>query len=104
MCGIAGAVWTREGRALEAGALDRMTDAVSHRGPDGRGTRYERTPDGGGAALGHRRLSIIDLAGGGQPLSNEDDTVWITYNGEVYNYRELRQELEQQGHRFRTNS
>ncbi|MCE9556458.1 MAG: asparagine synthase (glutamine-hydrolyzing) [Planctomycetes bacterium] len=103
MCGIAGAAWTAQGEPLDQAALDQMTDVVRHRGPDGRGTHYERTATGG-AGLGHRRLSIIDLAGGGQPLANEDDTVWITFNGEIYNYRELRPDLEQRGHRFRTNS
>ena len=104
MCGITGATWTSGGDALDRGILDRMTDVLKHRGPDGRGTHLEQADDGSGVALGHRRLSIIDLAGGKQPLSNEDGTVWITFNGEIYNYRELRADLEAAGHRFRTDS
>ncbi|MBI3466160.1 MAG: asparagine synthase (glutamine-hydrolyzing), partial [Planctomycetes bacterium] len=104
MCGIAGGVWTSFGQPIEQDVLDRMTDVLRHRGPDGRGVYRKDHSDGSGVALGHRRLSIIDLAGGGQPLSNEDDTVWITFNGEIYNYRELRPDLEQKGHRFRTDS
>ncbi|MCE9552278.1 MAG: asparagine synthase (glutamine-hydrolyzing) [Planctomycetes bacterium] len=104
MCGIAGSVWTAGTEPLERGVLDRMTDVLSHRGPDGRGTHYELASDGSGTGLGHRRLSIIDLAGGGQPLANEDNTIWITYNGEVYNYRELREDLLGRGHIFRTDS
>jgi asparagine synthase (glutamine-hydrolysing) len=74
-----------------------MTEAISHRGPDDSGTyRDER------AVLGHRRLTIIDLDSGRQPLANEDETVWITFNGEIYNYRALRDELIARGHRFRT--
>ena len=104
MCGIAGAVWTANSDGISQSVLDRMTDILQHRGPDGRGTYFDNAPDGLGVALGHRRLSIIDLAAGSQPLSNEDDSVWITFNGEIYNYRELRTELESAGHRFRTNS
>jgi len=76
-----------------------MCDAIRHRGPDGDGY-IER----GAAALGHRRLSIIDLAGGSQPMSNEDGRVWVSFNGEIYNYPELRPQLEARGHRFSTNS
>jgi len=104
MCGIVGAVWSSRREPLSQSVLDRMTDVLSHRGPDGRGTHYDVAADGSGAALGHRRLSIIDLAGGAQPLANEDDTIWISYNGEVYNYRELRENLLRRGHRFRTDS
>jgi asparagine synthase (glutamine-hydrolysing) len=104
MCGIAGGVWTAGAAPIGQDVLDRMTDVLRHRGPDGRGTYRWLAEDGGGVALGHRRLSIIDLGGGGQPLANEDETVWISFNGEIYNYRELRPELERQGHRFRTNS
>ena len=100
MCGIAGAF------AIE-GALDRsaqpsvrrMTDALAHRGPDGDGFFNDAC-----AALGHRRLAIIDVARGQQPLSNEDGSVWITFNGEIYNYRSLRRRLESAGHRYRTAS
>lgn len=83
-----------------------MTIAVRHRGPDDWGSHL--SPQNGearpGVALGHRRLSIIDLAGGHQPLSNEDGTVWVAFNGEIYNYRELTPQLEAQGHRFHTHS
>jgi asparagine synthase (glutamine-hydrolysing) len=77
----------------------RMVGALRHRGPDGQGVHLEE-----GIALGHTRLSIIDLAGGGQPMANEDGSVWITFNGEVFNYVELREELIAAGHVFRTNS
>lgn len=76
-----------------------MTRALAHRGPDGEGFFIRD-----GVALGHRRLAIIDLEGGRQPLSNEDGSVWITFNGEIYNYRELRTQLETAGHRFATHS
>jgi asparagine synthase (glutamine-hydrolysing) len=76
-----------------------MTDAIWHRGPDDHGYRVD-----GGAGLGMRRLSIIDLATGRQPISNEDGTIWVVFNGEIYNYRELRASLIRSGHRFRTQS
>ena len=94
MCGIAGFVNTN-GAPADERIVRRMTDIISHRGPDGSG-EYVR----GEVALGHRRLSIIDLATGGQPMSNEDDTVWITYNGEIFNHADIRPELEQFGHRY----
>jgi asparagine synthase (glutamine-hydrolysing) len=83
-----------------------MAEAIFHRGPDDSGFYFSPSNEGQqtGAALGFRRLSIIDLAGGHQPMSNEDQTVWIAFNGEVYNYRELKPLLERQGHRFRTAS
>src|SRR5262249_47860463 len=74
-----------------------MRDVLRHRGPDGEGLWIE-----GPVGLGHRRLSIVDVAGGAQPLANEDETVWITYNGEVYNHPELKPRLEARGHRYRT--
>jgi asparagine synthase (glutamine-hydrolysing) len=86
-----------------------MTDVLHHRGPDDRG-QWQATLPGylhhaeTGVALGFRRLSIIDVAGGHQPLCNEDESVWLVFNGEIYNYRELRQRLEGSGHRFRTDS
>ena len=101
MCGIAGFVGGG-GRpsGAEAGAvLDRMCRVIAHRGPDDQGAEVR-----GVAALGMRRLSIIDLAGGRQPMSGCDERVSIVFNGEIYNYRELRRELESRGHRFRTNS
>jgi len=98
MCGIAGIVY-RDGRRPDLRLLKKMTDTLVHRGPDGEG---HVVLDGCG--LGHRRLSVIDLETGAQPMANEDDSVWITYNGEVYNYPELQSELERKGHRFRTRS
>ena len=76
-----------------------MLRTIVHRGPDGEGIHVS-----GPVGLGHRRLSIIDLNTGGQPLSNEDDSVWITFNGEIYNYQELRRDLLQSGHVFKTKS
>lgn len=105
MCGIAGGIWTAGGEPLTPKTLSRMVSILSHRGPDGDGTLIRPVSDGGaglGVALGHRRLSIIDIDGGKQPLANEDETVWITFNGEIFNYRELRKDLEASGHVFRT--
>jgi asparagine synthase (glutamine-hydrolysing) len=110
MCGIAGAIWTQPQLAVADATLRQMTDLLTHRGPDEHGQLslpyqsrdpYEPLP---GVALGHRRLSIIDLAGGSQPLANEDETIWVVFNGEIYNYPALRQRLEGSGHRFRTDS
>jgi asparagine synthase (glutamine-hydrolysing) len=98
MCGIAG-IMRWNGAVPEQFEIERMTAAVAHRGPDGVG--FLRRDN---VALGHRRLAIIDPRGGHQPMSNGDETVWITYNGELYNYLELREELRQTGHEFVTNS
>lgn len=101
MCGIAG-ILRRVGTtsAEDVSATERMTVAQVHRGPNDDGLYHD-----GRAVLGHRRLSIIDVsAAGRQPLSNEDETVWVVYNGEIYNYRELRAELRMRGHRLRSNS
>ena len=98
MCGIAG-IWHRDRRSVNGEALRRMTSALTHRGPDEEGYHFEA-----GIALGHRRLSIIDLATGQQPLCNEDGTVWVAFNGEIFNYLELRRDLEKRGHQFRTTS
>lgn len=98
MCGIAGVV-EFAGAAPAVNLVEAMTAALSHRGPDGQGIFCQDN-----VALGHRRLSIIDLPGGKQPLSNETEQVWLTYNGEIYNYRELRAQLVERGHRFRTES
>src|SRR5215218_1665417 len=97
MCGICGVVQVGgEARAvLAAGVLDRMTDVLSHRGPDDRGT-YEAA----GVALGARRLSIVDVVGGHQPVRNEQGSVWAAQNGELYNHLELHRQLEGEGHRF----
>lgn len=97
MCGITG--WTGDVGA-DARALARMTDAILHRGPDSDGAHVEP----GRCSIGFRRLSIIDLAGGSQPLYSEDRTVAATCNGEIYNFKALRRELEHRGHRFRTAS
>jgi asparagine synthase (glutamine-hydrolysing) len=104
MCGIAGAVWNDANKALEPATLQRMIDVLRHRGPDDEGAYVADLQIHAGVALGHRRLSIIDVACGKQPLSNEDDTVWVIFNGEIYNFRELRTRLEGAGHRFRTQS
>ena len=112
MCGIAGAAWVNPTGAVTAGVLERMLLSIAHRGPDASGTWFsqQHSESGLGAengpqvALGHRRLSIIDLDSGQQPLSNEDGAIRITFNGEIYNYRELRPQLEAAGHRFQTNS
>ena len=97
MCGIAG-YYSLRGPAEEA-VVREMCGRIRHRGPDDEGVMVD-----GGCGIGMRRLSIIDLAGGHQPISNEDDTVRVVFNGEIYNYQELRRELEGQGHRFRTRS
>lgn len=98
MCGIAGISYSQN-RATESGALRRMTRALIHRGPDEEG--YHEEP---GIGIGHRRLSIIDLSTGQQPLCNEDGSVWVAFNGEIFNYLELRTKLEKRGHHFRTRS
>lgn len=99
MCGIAGRFNFDRHRPVDPTLIRRMTDALSHRGPDGWGQHVE-----GPCGIGHRRLAIIDPNGGAQPLSNEDGTVWITFNGEIYNYQELRKGLLQRGHVLRTDS
>lgn len=100
MCGIAGIVSLHgDLDPALADAVPRMTRALSHRGPDAEG--YSYAP---GAALGHRRLAIIDVDGGAQPLSNEDGTVWVVFNGEIYNHSDLRERLAGLGHAFRTKS
>jgi asparagine synthase (glutamine-hydrolysing) len=104
MCGIAGASWTSPAVPITEPDLQRMIAVLEHRGPDDSGTYFSPVDAAAGAALGFRRLSIIDLAGGHQPLSNEDGTIWIVFNGEIYNYRELRSMLESRGHQFRTSS
>lgn len=104
MCGIAGAVWSQEKAAISRETLARMTDALVHRGPDDDGHFFSPAAGSARCALGFRRLSIIDLAGGHQPLSNEDGTIWIVFNGEIYNYRELRPSLIDRGHKFATSA
>ena len=97
MCGISGIVDLRDRRPVNQALLRVMNDTLSRRGPDGEGFHFEP-----GLGFGHRRLSIIDLEGGKQPLYNEDETVVVTYNGEIYNFRELEDELIALGHKFRT--
>lgn len=99
MCGIYGIVSRERPEHIRESVLARMGGVIQHRGPDDFGHYLGR-----GVALGMRRLSIIDVAGGHQPISNEDGTVWLVLNGEIYNFQELRKELEQKGHRFRTRS
>src|SRR5262249_47324569 len=112
MCGLAGMLSTRADSEIGV-EVETMTDALEHRGPDGFGfwrlageqaglcTR-DALRDPADVVLGHRRLSIVDLAGGDQPMLNDDGTVCVVYNGEIYNHPELRRELEQRGHRYRT--
>ncbi|MEW4454902.1 asparagine synthase (glutamine-hydrolyzing) [Bremerella sp. JC817] len=110
MCGIAGAFWVSPENEVSEEVLRRMTDSLSHRGPDDSGV-YHRSPRDlqpyglvPGIGLGHRRLSIIDLSGGHQPLANEDQSVWTVFNGEIFNYKSLRARLEGAGHTFQTHS
>ena len=98
MCGIAGLV-ALDGEPPDSARIRAMCDAMQHRGPDDAGYLVE-----GRVALGMRRLSIIDVAGGHQPIYNEDGSVAVFFNGEIYNFRELRRQLEAQGHTFATNS
>lgn len=98
MCGIVGMMYY-DGREPDRPAVERMMSAMEHRGPDEEGIWGDR-----GITLGFRRLSIIDLAEGSQPLCNEDETVWIVFNGEIYNFMQLRRQLQERGHRFRTQS
>ena len=98
MCGIVGIV-RNDGKSVDEALLTRMCTAIRHRGPDDDGFFFN-----GPVGLGMRRLSIIDVAGGHQPIHNQDRTAWIVYNGEIYNYLELREKLEKLGHTFYTNS
>ena len=115
MCGITGAIWANSEKSISSATLARMTAVLEHRGPDDEGIYLETAPGfnlpgeasekrdpGSGVALGFRRLSIIDLQSGQQPISNEDNTIHVVFNGEIFNYRELRQDLLRKGHRFRT--
>ena len=99
MCGIAGLVHRDPNAPVPRDLIDRMTDVLAHRGPDERGVHCER-----GCGLGHRRLSVIDLSTGREPIYNEDRSAAIVFNGEVYNFRDLRPGLEAAGHRFTTNT
>jgi len=99
MCGISGIFEFDQARTIEREAVHRMNESLRHRGPDDEGIFVQL-----GIGLGHRRLSIIDVAGGHQPISNEDGTIWVLLNGEIYNYTDLYQELLTRGHRFTTRS
>src|SRR5215467_9672518 len=99
MCAIAGIYDLRAVRPTDPADLKRMADTMAHRGPDDEGFFVA-----GPVGLAHRRLSIIDLAGGRQPIGNEDNSIQVVFNGEIYNHRALRATLEAKGHVFRTNS
>jgi asparagine synthase (glutamine-hydrolysing) len=99
MCGIAGIFYPGTAKPVEPGRVAAMTDALGHRGPDGSGVWTAR-----GVGLGHRRLSIIDLAGGRQPMASDDGEITVTFNGEIYNFNALRAELEARGALFRSHS
>jgi len=99
MCGICGIVLSDPNARVNPRVIERMSDAIAHRGPDDDGQYVN-----GNVGLGFRRLSIIDLSGGHQPMANEDETVWIAYNGEIFNHAEHRGPLEARGHQFRTRS
>jgi len=99
MCGIVGFTAPGQDPAAAKQIVQGMADLIRHRGPDGEGCYADGT-----AALGHRRLSVIDLAGGGQPMLNEDGTLVVVFNGEIYNYKTLRARLQQRGHTFATDS
>jgi asparagine synthase (glutamine-hydrolysing) len=99
MCGISGIVYFDAQQPVEAHRLHQMADAIAHRGPDAEGFWIRA-----GIGLAHRRLSIIDLENGDQPIANEDGSIQVVFNGEIYNYQELRHGLVQKGHRFRTGS
>ena len=115
MCGVAGVIG-RESNSQILSATVRMTRKLAHRGPDGQGfwwwtrdgsgvfTGEENMPAAAQLAIGNRRLSIVDVAGGAQPMANEDETIWVSFNGEIYNQLELRRELERAGHGFATNA
>ncbi|MEX2649895.1 MAG: XrtA/PEP-CTERM system amidotransferase [Alphaproteobacteria bacterium] len=99
MCGIVGIFDSREARPIDRALLGRMNDSLAHRGPDGEGLHV-----GPGIGLGQRRLAIIDIAGGRQPIYNETGDVVVVFNGEIYNFQDVRAELERRGHRFATRS
>jgi asparagine synthase (glutamine-hydrolysing) len=99
MCGIAGFIDMECGREKAANLIDRMCKVIRHRGPDDQGVWVDE-----GVALGMRRLAIIDVNGGHQPVFNEDQSILVVFNGEIYNYRELQKELQERGHHFRTHS
>src|SRR5437016_7122941 len=99
MCVIAGILYQDPTRPVDPELLKDIGASIAHRGPDAEGSWVEP-----GLGLVHRRLSIIDLSGGDQPIGNEDGSVQVIFNGEIYNYQELRADLERRGHTFRTRS
>src|SRR5690348_11306889 len=99
MCGICGQFNFIRHDPVESNTIRRMTATIAHRGPDDEGYLFND-----GVGFGFRRLSIIDLAGGHQPMSDPEESVWVMLNGEIYNFKELRGELEQRGYQFRTRS
>src|SRR5204863_3698034 len=99
MCGICGQFNFAGDEPVEPEIVRRMTDSIAHRGPDDEGYFFS-----GPLGLGFRRLSIIDLSGGHQPMSDAEESVWLVFNGEIYNFEELRQQLLAKGHAFRTRS
>src|SRR5271170_7518835 len=99
MCGIAGVLEFGRDAQADSAVVRKMCDVMAHRGPDDDGVFVQ-----GRIGLGMRRLSIVDLATGHQPISNEDGSIWIVFNGEIYNHRALREHLITRGHRYRTQS
>src|SRR6476620_8950357 len=99
MCGIAGKVNFDRSKSIDIQEIKQMTDSIRHRGPDDEGFYIQQN-----VGLGFRRLSIIDLSTGHQPIANEDESIWIIFNGEIYNYQELHDDLIRQGHVFKTKS
>src|SRR5437660_4014681 len=99
MCGICGVYNLHSGEIASPELIDQMTRLISHRGPDEQGTYFD-----GNLGLGFARLSIIDLSGGHQPMCNETGDIWLVFNGEIWNYKELRKDFLEKGHQFRTNS
>lgn len=99
MCGITGKIFFDKERKVDPAVLKKMSDSIQHRGPDDEGFFID-----GNVGLGFRRLSIIDLSTGHQPLANEDESIWIIFNGEIYNYQELHDDLVSKGHVFKTKS
>ena len=97
MCGICGIVFNDREQKVEQNTLKKMSDVITHRGPDDEGFYINQH-----VGLAMRRLSIIDLSTGKQPISNEDGQIWIVFNGEIYNHKDIRTELESKGHQFKT--
>src|ERR1039457_5302422 len=99
MCGICGHIKIASDEPVDQNTIRRMAQTIFHRGPDDEGYFFDRS-----LGFGFRRLSIIDLSGGHQPMSDAEESVWLVFNGEIYNYPELRAQLESRGHKFRTRS